>query len=217
MGYIAEGFYTQAEIDDPNVAKPGGVYQAGDLKYKDLNGDKKIDDKDKTNIGLDQVPQIVYGFGLNLMYKNFSFGAFFQGVDRCDILISASNFIPFRDGNSKGNLYSNITDRWTVDNPNQNAIWPRLSYGGDINENYAPSTHWQRNGAYLRLKTLDFGYTVPQKLTKRYGLDNLRVYFLGYNLLTLTQFNWWDVELGSGSGSQYPNTKTYSLGLTFSF
>lgn len=217
MGYICDGFYTEAEIKDPNIAKPGGVYMAGDLKYRDLNGDKIIDDKDITNIGLDQIPQIVYGFGANLLYKNFSIGGFFQGVDRCEILISASDFIPFRDGSSKGNLFANIVDRWTVDNPSQTAKWPRLSYGGNINENYAASTFWLKNAAFLRLKTIDFGYTIPSKLTKKYGVNSLRLYFLGYNLLTFSEFDMWDVELGSGTGTKYPNIRTYSLGLNFSF
>lgn len=217
VGYICDGFYTQDEIDNPEVAKPGGVYQAGDLKYRDLNLDGFIDGNDKTEIGYPTIPRIVYGFGTTLSYKNFSFGAFFQGVGQIDILVSSSSFIPFRDASSKGNLFANITDRWTEENPSQEVFWPRLAYGANINENYATSTHWQKSGSYLRLKTLDFGYTFPSELTKNFGVDNLKLYFLGYNLLTFTGFDMWDVELGGGSGTAYPNVRTYSVGLSLSF
>lgn len=216
-GYICDGFYTQEEIDDPNVAKPGGVYQAGDLKYRDLNGDGTIDGNDKTAIGYPTVPEIVYGLGTTLSYKQFSLGIFFQGVAHTSILISSSDFIPFRDASAKGNLFANITDRWTEENPSQDAFWPRLAYGANINENYATSTHWLQSGAYLRLKTLDFGYTIPSEYSKKYGVQDVRLFFLGYNLLTFTGFDMWDVELGSGSGTAYPNIRTYSVGLSLSF
>lgn len=217
MGYICDGFYTQEEIENPEVAKPGGVYQAGDLKYRDLNDDGIIDGNDKTSIGRPTVPRLMYGFGTTLSYKNFSLGAFFQGVAQCDIMLTASDFIPFRDASSKGNIFASVADAWTEDYQNPDASWPRLNYGGKINENYETSTFWLRSGAYLRLKTLDFGYTIPSGITKKYGIDNLRVYFLGYNLLTFSDFDMWDVELGSGSGSRYPNIRTYSLGVNFSF
>ncbi len=214
-GYICDGLYTQEEIDNPSVAKPQGAL-AGDLKYRDLNVDGIIDDYDKTGIGKDPVPQIVYGFGLTASYRGFNMGAFFQGVASCDISINSNEFIPFIDGTAKGNLFANINDRWTQENPRQDAEWPRLSYG-KARSNYETSTFWLRNGSFLRLKTLDFGYTIPSKITKRWGVENVRAYFLGYNLLTFTKFDMWDVELGSGSGSRYPNVKTYSLGLTLSF
>jgi hypothetical protein len=144
-------------------------------------------------------------------------GAFFQGVDRCDISILNSSFIPYRDGGAKGNVFANIKDRWTVENPTQDAKWPRLNYGVSINQNYASSDFWLHDGSFIRLKTLDFGYTIPDKLTKKVGLENVRIYFLGYNLLTFSKFDMFDVELGSGSGTKYPNIKTYSVGATLSF
>lgn len=216
MGYIAEGYYTQAEIDNPDVARTTGTVQAGDIKFKDLNGDKIIDVMDQTAIGRSDIPQIVYGFGTSISYKGFSLGAFFQGIGNVDLYLSGE-FMPFRNGSGRGSLYSNIMDRWTVENPRQDAFYPRLSYS-DMNQNYtASSSHWLMNGKFLRLKTLDFGYTFPKTTFSRLGVQNLRLYFLGYNLFTISPYKLFDPEMGNGSGTRYPNIKTYSLGLNVSF
>lgn len=215
-GFICDGFYTQEDIDNPDVAKTAEPVLAGDLKYRDLNDDKIIDDYDKTYIGQGTIPRFTYGFGTTLSYKGFSLGAFFQGVGKNDIYVNGA-FVPFKNGTAKGNLLSNITDRWTEANPRQDAFYPRLNYAADNNKNYATSTHWIVNGAYLRLKTLDFGYTFPAAMTQKLGLSNLRVYALLSNVLTFSSFDLWDPELGNGSGTKYPNIATYSLGLSFQF
>ena len=215
-GYIAQGFYTQAEIDDPSVPRTAGIVQAGDLKFKDLNSDGVINVDDQTFIGKDQVPQILYGFGTTLGYKGFSLGAFFQGAASVDFYFSG-DFMPFRNGDAKGSLYSNILDRWTPENPNQNAFYPRLTYGSDINQNYASSSHFLMNGRFLRLKTLDFGYTFKKETIKFAALQKLRLYFIGYNLFTISPFKSWDPEMGGGSGTRYPNIRTFSLGLSATF
>jgi TonB-linked SusC/RagA family outer membrane protein len=221
FGYISDGFYTEDDITNPEVAKPKGItVKPGDLKYRNLNPDDDniIDASDKTFIGYPSVPQIVYGLGTTVGYKNVTVGVFFQGVAQRTISLSASDFKPFSDGAAKGNLYANITERWTAANPSQDALWPRLDYGLTTNaENYAESTFWHRDGSYLRLKTIDLSYNIPEKISKKMKLNNMRVYFLGYNLLTFTKFDMWDVELTDGTGSAYPNTKTYSIGLNFSF
>ena len=222
FGYICDGFYSQEDIDNPNVAKPKGItVKPGDLKFRNLNpeDDNIIDASDKTYIGYPEIPRIVYGLGLTLGYKNFTLGAFFQGVAQRDISLSATSFTPFVDSSTKGNLFANVVDRWNPANPSDNALWPRLDYGLSENtENYAENTFWLRDGSYLRLKTLDFGYTIPASTTKKYGLSNLRFYILAYNLLTFTKFDMWDVELNpSSNGMAYPNLKTVSAGLSFSF
>jgi len=218
FGYVAEGFYTQEEINDPKVPRTAGVVQAGDIKFKDLNGDGVIDaNNDVQPIGKDQVPQIVYGFGTSVGYKGFSLNAFFQGTGSVDFYF-ANDFMPFRNGSAKGSLYSNITDRWTIDNPRQDAFYPRLSYGADINQNYSvTNSHFVMNGSFLRLKTLDFGYTIPKGHFSKYGVQKMRVYFVGYNLLTFSSFKFWDPELGGGAGTRYPNIRTYSAGLSVTF
>lgn len=218
MGYISEGLFTQEQIDDPTIARPtSGIYQAGDVRFRDLNKDGIIDENDRTRIGFNNVPEIMYGFGLTAAWKGFNFGAFFQGSGNVEFLINGTDFIPFEQGSARGNVYANIINRWNEVNPDPNAIWPRLSYGTGINQNYATSTYWLRDGSYIRLKTLDFGYNIPNKITKKLGLLNSRIYFLGYNLFTFSKFDMWDVELGEGNGSKYPNISTYSLGFNFQF
>lgn len=217
LGYIADGFYTQAEIDNPAIARTTGIVQAGDLKFSDLNGDGVINADDMTFIGKNQVPQILYGFGTTIGYKGFSLGAFFQGVGSVDFYFSSA-FMPFRNGSARGSLYANVLDRWTPQNPSQDAFYPRLSYGADINQNYSSTnSHFLMNGRFLRLKTLDFGYTFPKPMISTLGMQRLRLYFIGYNLFTFSPFKYWDPELGGGSGTTYPNIKTYSLGVSATF
>ncbi|QDH81651.1 TonB-dependent receptor [Echinicola soli] len=217
FGYVAQGYYTQEEIDDESVAKTAGVVQAGDIKFKDLNMDGVVDANDRTAIGKGDIPKIVYGFGTTLSYKGFSMGAFFQGVGIVDLYLS-NQFMPFREGSARGGLYKNIKDRWTPENPSQEAFYPRLSYGSDINQNYsATSSHWLMNGRFLRLKTLDFGWNIPKGSLGSLGVSDMRIYFIGYNLLTFSPFDMYDPELGNGSGTRYPNIRTYSLGVNVSF
>lgn len=240
FGYVYEGFYTDAEIqtlrdeynlpiEERTLARPTDFdpkttnYLAGDLKYKDLNGDKTIDTNDRKVIGRDQVPQVVYGFGATLGWKGFSFGAFFQGVGLVDFSImdpGSDYFVPFKKASTNGNVYADIVQRWTTDNQGVGAVYPRLNYGNaNLNQNYEMSTFWLRDGSFLRLKTLDFGYTLPNSITKKIGVNDLRVYFLGNNLLTFTKFTRYDVELGGGADAvgKYPNTRTYSIGFNFNF
>lgn len=219
FGYVCDGIYTEEDIANPKVPKLKGVtMRAGDLKYRDLNGDNVIDAYDKSYIGKPTVPQIVYGFGATFTYRNFYLGAFFQGVAQNNISLAASSFMPFSDGSAKGNLYANIVNRWTPENPSQDAEWPRLDYGMSSNtENYATSTFWLRDASYLRMKTLDFGYNIPEKFLKRLRLSSARIYLQGYNLLTFSPFKMWDVELGAGDGTAYPNTRSYNIGINFSF
>ena len=216
LGYICDGFYTDDDINNPDVAKTVEPVMAGDLKYRDLNGDNVIDDYDKTYIGKGTVPNIVYGFGTTAEWKGFSLGAFFQGVGSCDIFMNGTDFVPFENATARGNLFSNITDRWTENNPRQDALYPRLAISG-TNQNYATSDHWIKNGAFLRLKTLDFGYTIPKTITSKWHISNLRFYVLATNVFTISGFDMWDPELGNGTGTKYPNISTYSLGLSFQF
>ncbi|WP_295122803.1 TonB-dependent receptor [uncultured Chitinophaga sp.] len=218
FGYIAEGYYTQAEIDDKNVARTTGVVQAGDIKFRDMNGDKVIDDNDRVPIGRHSVPKLIYGFGTTLSYKGFSLGAFWQGAGLVDFYLGDSEFMPFKNGAAKGTPYANIKDRWTVDNPRQDAFYPRLAYGSGLNYNYgAENSHWIMKGDFLRLKTLDFGYTLPPGTLSKLAVQRMRIYFIGYNLLTFSPFKMYDPEMGNGAGLNYPNIKTYSLGFNVTF
>ncbi|WP_316827276.1 TonB-dependent receptor [Pedobacter miscanthi] len=212
VGYIAEKLFdSQAEIN----ASPTqfGTLMPGDIKYKDLNGDGKIDSFDKTVIGRGDIPSTTYGFGFSLTYKNFDFGLFFQGQDNADILL---NIPSFANSGGLGNMLAVAADRWTPTNPRQDAVYPRLSYGGTNSNNYQPSTWWKRDISFLRLKNADLGYTLKNGI-KSIGVKRMRIYAMGYNVFTISKFKLWDPELGTDNGTRYPLTSNYSLGITANF
>ena len=180
-GYVAEGLFTQAEIDDmarweslsdankaitpKPFASQFGTVKAGDIKYKDLNNDGQIDAYDQTYISRGDVPTTVYGFGFTVGWKDLSVGMMFQGVAGAERVLNGSSVNPFNGGGGSGNLYSNIGDRWTEENPDQNAFYPRLSYGSETTSNinnFQKSTWWVRNMNFLRLKTLQISYNLPK-------------------------------------------------------
>ena len=215
FGLVALGlFESYGEIAASPVQT--GDTRPGDIKYKDINGDGKIDEYDKVPIGWGSVPEIMYGFGFSLGWKSLSLTAMFQGAAHVDAMLSGEGVLPFSQGSSRGNLLSNITDRWTEENPRQNAFYPRLSIG-NINMNYEESTWWLKDTDYLRLKNIELSYRLPDHWMKRIHLDNARIFIQGVNLLTFSSFKIWDVELGDGRGARYPNIASVSLGVNFNF
>ncbi len=215
FGYVAEGIFNSQEEIDSSPVQVGDV-RPGDLRFKDLNGDNRIDQYDRQAIGYGPYPEMIYGFGVTASYKNLTFGAFFQGAENVDIILGGEGFVPFQQGSERGNLLSNIRESWTEANPDPNAFYPRLSYGAR-NDNYTTNSWFMKDASYLRLKTLQVGYDLPNRWLKRTGAGGARLFFIGYNLLTFSDFKIWDVELGGGRGSQYPLMKTYSLGVDFNF
>ena len=196
-GYVAEGLFTQAEIDDmarweslsdankaitpKPFASQFGTVKAGDIKYKDLNNDGQIDAYDQTYISRGDVPTTVYGFGFTVGWKDLSVGMMFQGVAGAERVLNGSSVNPFNGGGGSGNLYSNIGDRWTEENPDQNAFYPRLSYGSETTSNinnFQKSTWWVRNMNFLRLKTLQISYNLPKPWVNKVHLKNAAVYVL---------------------------------------
>ena len=235
-GYVAEGLFTQAEIDDmarweslsdankaitpKPFASQFGTVKAGDIKYKDLNNDGQIDAYDQTYISRGDVPTTVYGFGFTVGWKDLSVGMMFQGVAGAERVLNGSSVNPFNGGGGSGNLYSNIGDRWTEENPDQNAFYPRLSYGSETtsnNNNFQKSTWWVRNMNFMRLKTLQISYNLPKPWVNKVHLKNAAVYVMGTNLFTLSRFKLWDPELNTDNGASYPNTTSYSVGINFTF
>lgn len=235
-GYVAEGLFTQAEIDDmarweslsdankaitpKPFASQFGTVKAGDIKYKDLNNDGQIDAYDQTYISRGDVPTTVYGFGFTVGWKDLSVGMMFQGVAGAERVLNGSSVNPFNGGGGSGNLYSNIGDRWTEENPDQNAFYPRLSYGSETTSNinnFQKSTWWVRNMNFLRLKTLQISYNLPKPWVNKVHLKNAAVYVMGTNLFTLSRFKLWDPELNTDNGAFYPNTTSYSVGINFTF
>ncbi|TDQ11197.1 SusC/RagA family TonB-linked outer membrane protein [Pedobacter metabolipauper] len=211
-GYIDLGLF-QSDEEVANSPLQPGTTKAGDIKYKDLNGDGKIDSYDQAEIGYGSIPEIVYGFGPTITWKNWSVAGWFKGISNVDISLNGDGLQPFRLGGERGNLLAQITDHWTPDNPNSRPLYPRITYGND-NMNYEDSSWWVKNGAFLRLQTAQLTYTLTNKpwLSKA-GISNLNLYVSGYNLLTFSDFKIWDVELGDGRGAQYPQMRTYNFGL----
>ncbi len=225
-GYIAESLFVD-EAEVANSPRQFGEYGAGDIKYRDLNGDGVITTLDQAPIGYPTVPEIVYGFGFSFGYKQFDISAFFQGQERVSFWISpeaTAPFIPYHYNNTERNsstvfanqlLKAYADSYWSEENRDIYALWPRLSTY-NIQNNTVNSTWFMRNGSFLRLKQLEVGYTIPPALTRSFGVDGVRVYANGTNLLTLSKFKLWDVEMG-GNGLRYPIQQVFNLGLSLSF
>lgn len=229
FGYIDEGLYTEDDFIDvengilrpdlPEVTLISKV-RPGDIKYKDVGGpngvpDGKIDVYDKSPIGGTKNPEIVYGFGFTVSWKDLDLSALFQGVGKTYNILSG-NIIPASNKGTTYNIFTNYEDRWTVDNPSQDVFYPRLDYGVNAN-NSQQSTWWLRDMSFLRLKNIEIGYSLPKKLADRSFLSGARVYLRGTNLLTFSKFKLWDPELASATGAAYPVMKSISAGVEFKF
>ena len=198
----------------------------GDIKYKDINNDGVIDQLDQVPIGFPTLPEVVYGFGFSTGYKGFDLSCFFQGLAREAFWIDAARTAPFtsyvhRDdyavgqGTERALLKAYANNHWSETNRDLFALWPRLSNGLHGN-NTATSTWFMQNGAFLRLKSLELGYSLPEQLINKIKFTRVRVYFSGTNLLTFSQFKLWDAEM-AGNGLGYPIQKVYNFGVQVSF
>lgn len=171
---------------------------------------------DKSPIGGTKDPEIVYGFGLNMKYKDLDFGALFQGIGRSWNILGSS-IIPGANRGVTGNMFTNANDRWTVDNPSQNVFYPRLDDGINSN-NSQPSTWWLRNMSFLRLKNIELGYSLPKNLWRNTTvISGIRLFVRGTNLLTFSKFDLWDPEVENTTGAAYPIMKSLSAGFEIKF
>ncbi|HEX9511479.1 MAG TPA: TonB-dependent receptor [Puia sp.] len=218
FGYVAEGLFKDSAEILNSPAQTFGEVRPGDIKYKDLNGDGVIDAYDQKPISTGDVPFLLYGFGADISYKGFSFGAFFQGQSHAQIILNGNSIKPFSGDGGEGNAYSVITDRWTPENPKEHPFYPRLAFGGPKNgNNDQQSTWWVRDASFLKLRTVELGYSFPKSTFKNLGVDNARLYFIGTNVLTFSKFNLWDVELNTSNGVKYPQVAAYAVGINLSF
>ncbi len=217
-GLVALGLFKDYDdirySPDQSALKGDFEIAPGDIKYKDINGDGKIDDNDIVPIGSTTKPNLIYGFGVSAQWKGFDFNVLFQGVGKSSFFINGFTVYPFSQG-SWGNILTDVVDNyWSLGkNEDVNAKYPRLTYGNNSNNNRA-STYWLRDGSYLRLKNLEIGYTLPKAFVSSMHIQNVRFYFMATNLLTFSDFDLWDPELGSSDGQQYPLSKTFTLGMT---
>ena len=216
-GLIAERLF----VDDADAANSPfqnyGVYGGGDIKYLDINHDGQITDADKVPIGYPTTPEIIYGFGFSMGYKGFDFSAFFQGLAHESFWLnvdpySASNTastIPFINNAQLLKAYAD--SHWSEDNQDIYAVWPRFSNSLNANDEQR-STWFMRNGAFLRLKQVEIGYTLSPKIQKKIHTSGCRIYLNATNLFSISHFNMWDPEMG-GNGLGYPVQRILNVGL----
>jgi TonB-linked SusC/RagA family outer membrane protein len=223
-GYIAERLYTNADFADLEngilvstlPTSNLGAVRPGDIKYKDLNNDGKVDFEDRTVLKGTTDPQIVYGFGVNIKYKNVDFGFFCQGNARTYRILGGGFFLPGSGGGAAGNIYSTVlTDRWTIENPSQDAFWPRLSSSNGNNSQ--ASTWWLKDMSMLRVKHIELGYSLPAQMIAKARIKSARIFVSGNNLITFSKFDLWDPEINTGNGFKYPIMKSFSAGINLEF
>ena len=220
-GYIAERLF----IDDEEVKNSPtqfGKYKAGDIKYRDVNGDGKISELDKVPIGFPTTPEINYGFGLSAGYKGFDASFFFQGSGRQSFWLDQMKISPFIDGDpwdgmtGQNQVLQVIADNyWSESNRNPYAFWPRLS-SQTISNNNQTNTWFMQDATFLRLKSVEVGYTLPRDLLKKIKVQNFRVYVSGTNLLCWSKFKLWDPEM-AGNGFGYPIQRVFNIGINLGF
>lgn len=224
-GLISLGLFKDYDDIRNSAKQEFGDVMPGDIKYEDVNGDGVVNGLDEVPIGSTFTPNLIYGLGLSAQWKDFDVSIHFQGAGKSAYKLGGPTVFTFSEG-EWGNVLTDVAkpgNRWVAKEisgdpatENPNAIYPRLSYGGN-NNNYRSSTHWLRNGRYLRLKTLEVGYSLPKKLINRLKMNTVRVYFLGNNLAVWDPLKLWDPELASWNGMAYPLPKNFTVGLTINF
>jgi TonB-linked SusC/RagA family outer membrane protein len=220
-GYVAESLF----VDENEVANSPrqdfGEYGAGDIKYKDMNKDGVINTLDEVPIGYPSTPEINYGFGFTAGYRNFDLSVFFSGSARSSFFIDPTAMQPFLRTTSDGLVLENglakfiADDHWTEQDQNPQALWPRFS-NYVLDNNIQRSTWYMYDNAFLRLKSAEIGYSLPESIAKKAKFTSLRFYVSGTNLLLFSKFKIWDVELGN-NGLNYPLQRVINLGINLSF
>ena len=210
-GLVAERlFIDEADVaNSPSQSAFSPNISGGDIKYKDqpdVNGKYSgtIDENDEVPLGYPRIPQIVYGFGSNVIYKQVDFGIFFQGVGQSSMMLGG--FHPFGTQYNRNVLQFIADNRWSPTNQDIYARYPRLTKM-DMPNNTRNSSYWLRDASFLKLKNVELGYTY----------NRMRVYLSGVNLYTFSKFKLWDPERGGGSGLSYPTQRTINIGLQMSF
>ena len=225
-GYKTYGYFQSYEEIEASAIPVGGKVQPGDVKFVDRNNDGVIDSKDRFILG-NAFPRYTFGFTYNLSWKGLDFSMFWQGVGKRDMMLRGELIEPFHE-NYSYNIFKHQLDFWTP--TNTDATWPRLAApGSDSNKNnYKTGSDMQiLDGKYMRLKNLVIGYTLPKSWSKKVGMEKLRVYVSGENLLTFSNNSFIDPEStefdskmsagGANSGRSYPTSRYYGFGIDVEF
>lgn len=232
-GLIALGLFKDYDDIRNSPTQKYGPVMPGDIKYKDVNGDGVVDDNDIVAVGATNRPNLIYGLGLSVKWKGLDVNLHFQGAGKSQFFLSGKCIRAFSEGQWGNIIKGTLDNRWVdadtaeklgiAANEDPNATFPRLSYTDQGNgnttiyaytNNYRNSTYWLRDGSYVRLKTVDIGYTLPKALVNKIHFNNVRIFLTGTNLLTWSSFKLWDPEMGSNNGEKYPLSKSVTLGLS---
>jgi TonB-linked SusC/RagA family outer membrane protein len=211
-GYVAERLFLN-EDEVANSPTQFGSYGAGDIKYKDINNDGLINGNDMVPIGYPTTPEINYGFGLSVGYKNFDLSCFFQGSARSAIFVSPSKVSPFVSGRAMLRYWAD--SHWSETDKDIYATWPRLSPIA-VQNNEVASTYWMRDGSFLRMKSAEIGYRLPKNILKVLRMPSARIYLNGSNLFVLSAFKMWDPEMAD-NGVRYPLQRVVNVGINLEF
>ncbi len=218
-GYKTDGiFQTQAEIDDyasQQVAGESYNTQPGDIKYVDVTGDNIVNAEDRTYLGVGNMPEITYGFNVGFNYKNLDFSALFQGATNVQVYLTGGLIQPYYNSGNLPQMW--VDGAWSVDNAD--ATLPRLS--SEASTHNFPTSDvvdaYLYDASYLRLKTLEIGYTLPRTWLDKININNARVFVSGNNLLTFTDVPQIDPENTSSLGWNYPQMMSFNAGISIEF
>ena len=216
FGLVALGFFKdQDDIKNSPKQTFQSTVRPGDIKYKDINGDGVVDEYDKVAIGDPRTPEIMFGFGGTVAYKNFDVSLFFTGAAKTSFFLEGATVYPFLNGEGTWNVLREVYDnRWTSETA-ATAKYPIVLNANSYN-NYQTSTMYMRNGSYLRLKSAEIGYTFKGRLIDKMFMDNIRLFCNGQNLLTLDYIKIVDPESNNGVGN-YPMQRTINFGFQINF
>lgn len=214
FGYEALGLFSDWDDIANSPEQTFGQYQPGDIKYKDMNKDGVIDNKDRAYLGKVGIPPMTFGFSLGYSYKGFDVSVLFQGALGAYVMLQGNEVYPF---SKNASVMADVRDSHYhyVNNPNPNARWPRMT-SEDSGNNYIVSSFWLRSSDYLRLKNVELGYTLPKRWMSKIGIDKLRIYATGLNLVTWDQLKIFDPEIADGSGT-YPQQKVFNFGVSITY
>jgi TonB-linked SusC/RagA family outer membrane protein len=211
-GLTALGLFKDDADIKASPTQQYGAVRPGDIKYLDRNGDGVVNSQDEGYLNKVTTPKSIMGLTLSYTYKSIDLNVLFQGATGGKLWLTGTSAWAFSSNSSV--LADYLDNRWTTENPDPEAQWPRLSSSNNVNNNQN-STFWLKSSDYLRLKNVEVGYTLPKRWVKSIGLSNIRTFATGSNLLTWSKMNIFDPERTNGFGN-YPQIRVFNLGLNVS-
>lgn len=218
-GYVFDRFFEAKDFNEDGSTITGiptqsGTFKPGDILFKDLNNDGVIDGDDKTYFGYGENPEYIFGLNAGFEYKGFDFSMNWTGATNVSRRLEEDFTRPFNTGDAPLMKWM-VEERWTEEK-GQSAQFPRFTQTNRMH-NSQMSDFWVRDASYLRLKNLEIGYTLNTDVLKKVGIQKLRVFANGYNLLTFDHLGFIDPESKISNKNKYPNTRIYNFGVNVNF